>query len=277
MTVAVLIVAAGRHDHLRRVLYALGHQTRPPDDVVVVDLGERGELQGQVVPPARLVDHPPAQEGGPLELAGGRNAAAARTDAGHLVFLDVDCIPSSDLVERYDDVLHVAPGAIACGPVRYLREQWQHLSRPRRPSSEELDALSDHHPARPARRRGIELNHDHDLFWSLSFGVTRRTWQRIGGFDDSYVGYGGEDTDFAMRARQHGVPLAWFDGGVAYHQWHPPSRTDPARLDEMIANAHRFHRRWGRWPMSGWFEELSTQGQVRFQPGSDLLVRADER
>ncbi len=273
----MVIVAAGRHVHLVRVLDALRCQTRPPDDIVVVELGQPGDLHRHVQPPARLVAHPPAYEGGPLALAGGRNTAAAATRAQRLVFLDVDCIPSSDLVERYDDVLLAAPGAIACGPVRYLRQHWHRQLAGQAPSSEELEARSDHHPARPARRGGIELNDDHDLFWSLSFGVTRSTWQRIGGFDDSYVGYGGEDTDFAMRARHHGVPLAWFGGGATYHQWHPPSRNDPARLDEMIANAHRFRQRWGRWPMSGWFAELNATGHVHFQPDSELLVRTGVR
>ena len=95
-----------------------------------------------------------------------------------------------------------------------------------------------------------------------------------GGFDADFVGYGGEDTDLAERARRLGVPLAWFDGGTAFHQWHRPSRLDPARTAELVGNAHRFRRRWGRWPMEGWLRELAVAGRRRLRPGRDVLVRA---
>ena len=87
-------------------------------------------------------------------------------------------------------------------------------------------------PARPpaARPPSTTLDDRHHLFWSLAFGVTAATWDDLGGFDTGYSGYGAEDTDFAMRARRHGVEMAWFAGGTAFHQWHPPTRHDPARL-----------------------------------------------
>ena len=75
----------------------------------------------------------------------------------------------------------------------------------------------------------VLVDDDHELFWSLSFGVSAATWDVLGGFDTGYVGYGAEDTDLAYRARSLGRSLAWFGGGTAFHQWHPPSRLDPAR------------------------------------------------
>ena len=71
------------------------------------------------------------------------------------------------------------------------------------------------------------LGDDHERFWSLSFGVRRPTWELLGGFDDGFVGYGAEDTDLGLRAAELGIPLAWFGGGTAFHQWHPPTRHRP--------------------------------------------------
>jgi hypothetical protein len=79
----------------------------------------------------------------------------------------------------------------------------------------------------------------------------------------------------ALRARQADVPLAWFAGGTAFHQWHQPTRLDPGRLPELIANAHRFRRRFGFWPMAGWFDELQRLGRVRFDPHRDVLVPSE--
>ena len=275
-SIAVLVIAAGRDEHLRRLLAGVEQQTRRPDDVVVVDLAARGRSHAasssSVV---RRVEHPAAGAPGPLPLAGGRNLAAASTACEHLVFLDVDCIPAPDLVSRYAAVLTAHPGALACGPIRYLREGWVDRCADQHPSVARLEELSDEHAARP-RLPGTSmvLSDDHELFWSLSFGVSRPTWELLGGFDDGFVGYGAEDTDLGLRAAELGIPLAWFGGGVAYHQWHPPTRHDPARLDEMIANAHRFRRRWDRWPMGGWFSQLAEACHVRFDPDGDLLERA---
>ncbi|WP_409241961.1 glycosyltransferase family 2 protein, partial [Caballeronia sp. INML3] len=40
------------------------------------------------------------------------------------------------------------------------------------------------------------------MFWSLNFACHLNTFEQIGGFDDAYTGYGGEDTDFAFRAKR---------------------------------------------------------------------------
>ncbi len=280
-SLAVLVTAAGRHEHLRRLLAGLAEQTRPPDDVVVVDLATRSP-QSLAAPQAnavRRILHPAASTAGPLQLAGGRNLAATSTTCELLVFLDVDCLPAADLVGRYEEVLTAHPEGLACGPVRYLRQGWAHRCGERNLTAAQLEGCSDEHPARP-RIDGdrVVLSDEHERFWSLSFGVRRSTWELLGGFDEGFVGYGAEDTDLGLRAAEMGVPLAWFGGGTAYHQWHPPTRDDPARLGEMIANAHRFRVRWGRWPMSGWFTQLARAGTVQFDPDGDVLapVRADD-
>ncbi|MET0325504.1 MAG: glycosyltransferase [Ilumatobacteraceae bacterium] len=268
MTIAVVIIAAGRRPHLERTLRGLEQQTHRPDDVVVVDMRPDDSLADAVRPPARWVPFvgAPHDPGGALPLAAARNHGAASTVADELVFLDVDCMPAPTLVERYAAVLDHHPTALACGPVRYLRQGWDD------DPAGGLDAASAAPPARAVPDDGVvRLGDDHEMFWSLSFGVTRAVWDRLGGFDEGYDGYGGEDTDLALRARALGIPLAWFAGGTAYHQWHEPTRLDPARTGEIVANARRFHERWGRWPMTGWLTELAERGLVRFDPSADEL------
>ncbi|RYJ06329.1 MAG: glycosyltransferase family 2 protein, partial [Actinomycetales bacterium] len=108
----------------------------------------------------------------------------------------------------------------------------------------------------------VEPSDDHRLFWSLSFAVTPATWDRIGGFDEAYVGYGGEDTDFGQRARSAGVPMAWVGGADAFHQHHPVSRPPVEHVQDVVRNAEVFARRWGWWPMEGWLEAFEERGLV---------------
>ncbi len=112
---------------------------------------------------------------------------------------------------------------------------------------------------------------NHNLFWSLSAALTPATWSQVGGFCEEYVGYGGEDTDFAWLARSRGVELAWVGGADAYHQHHPVSSPPVEHVEAIVRNAHLFHKRWNEWPMRGWLEAFAERGLVTFD-GVTLTV-----
>ena len=260
-TVAVIVPAGGRDDHLRRLLDGLAGQTRPADDVVIADMGDATAVLHAA--PLTVRRHRVAATDAGLPLAAARNGAAATADAEVLVFLDVDCIPHRDLVADYAEAVPAAEPALTCGRVRYLRRGWD-VERP-------LDEQSDPHPARPLVDVATVDRDQPDLFWSLNFATDVATWRRLGGFDEGYAGYGAEDTDLGRRAQAANVPVVWLPGALAYHQWHPPTRLDPTRTPEIVANARRFRSRWGSWPMSGWLAELAADGAVRFDPDDDVL------
>ena len=109
-----------------------------------------------------------------------------------------------------------------------------------------------------------EVIHDAapDLFWSLSFALAAAGWRHSGGFDEEYVGYSAEDTDYAQRCLARGLHLGWVGDARAYHQYHPTQEPPAHHLEDLLRNGALFYRRWSRWPMSGWFEELEAQGLV---------------
>ena len=259
--IAVVIPAAGRDAHLQRLIGGLAGQRRRPDDVVVADMGDARSILAEAPLPVRR--QPVPAGAGPLPVARARNAGAAATDADVLVFLDVDCIPHRHLVADYANALADSPPALACGQVRYLRAGWD--------EQRSLDEQSDALPIRPIVAMPTVDGARPDLFWSLNFAVHAMTWQTLGGFDEGYTGYGAEDTDLGRRAHRDGIPLLWLPGALAYHQWHAPTRRDPARTSEIVANARRFRKRWGSWPMSGWLADLAEDGVVRFDPEGDVL------
>ena len=57
--------------------------------------------------------------------------------------------------------------------------------------------------------------------------------------------------------------MAWTGDARAYHQHHPVSDPPVEHLDDLLRNGATFHRRWGEWPMRGWFEALEERGLVR--------------
>ncbi|WP_439030144.1 glycosyltransferase family 2 protein [Gordonia terrae] len=266
--VAVITIASGRHRHLRRQLEAFEHSTVRPDVHIVVAMDDPGVAAVAADHPVRVLPFTGDSLGG-LQLAEARNAgasAAVEAGASMLVFLDVDCIPGPTLLERYlrsaaaTENLHL----LYCGPVTYLPRD-QLVFDPR-----ELHRFADPHPARPAPGPGqTQLSSEMMLFWSLSFALTTTDWTSLGGFHTGYRGYGGEDTDFAMSAQHNGFRIAWVGGAHAFHQHHPVSNPPVEHLDDILANARVFHRRWGVWPMEGWLTAFAERGLVTYDATTD--------
>lgn len=257
MRSAVVTVAAGRHDHLRNQRRMLARSGSQPDLHVVVSMGDPGiaaVLDDDTGVRTRLLEVPVPAGGLPLAQSRNAGVAAAMEDGAQLlVLLDVDCLPAPKLLQRYEGAARSQGGAHAllAGPVTYLPpappEGW---------AQTDLAAYNAPHPARPAPSDGEVEAGDHRLFWSLSFALTAETWERLGGFCPEYVGYGGEDTDFAMAAEQAGVALLWVGGADAYHQHHAVSRPPVEHLTDILRNGAIFESRWGHWPMQGWLDEF---------------------
>lgn len=273
--VAVVTLVHGRHVHLGRQREGLLRATRRPDLHVVVRMDDDVEVPSTQELPTTTVDVPMSEHGLPLARARNAGAEAALAEgASTLVFLDVDCIPGRELLARYRAAARAEPEALLCGPVAYLP--------PAGEDGYDLAALEVHarpHEARPDPVPGTLERDDagHALFWSLSFAVTPGTWSRLGGFDESYEGYGGEDTDFAQRARDAGVPVVWVGGAHAFHQHHRVSDPPVEHLDDVVRNATLFHERWGWWPMAGWLEAFEEAGLVERSDGTWRRTSPDRR
>ncbi|MCW2843070.1 MAG: hypothetical protein JWN22_986 [Nocardioides sp.] len=271
MTTAVVTIAHGRHAHLRLQHRSLSTGALDPDLYVVVamqddDLARWRPLRG-VEPYVVAFPADPAA----LPLAAARNAgahAAVAAGADVLVFLDADCVAGEALVAAYASAVLECPGVVWSGPVTYLR--------PPPPGGYDLcglPSLDRPHPARPAIQPGERLlGADPDLFWSLSFALHRDAWLRTRGFCEEYVGYGGEDTDFARLATSAGLDMGWLGDARAYHQHHPTQDPPVQHLHSILRNARLFRARWGCWPMSGWLEEFGRRGLLTQRGGEWHLV-----
>jgi N-acetylglucosaminyl-diphospho-decaprenol L-rhamnosyltransferase len=269
----VVTIVRGRLDHLERQLWGLRTQHDQRFGWVVVRMG--GPDVRPVVTPAG--GHGPSRpavevvdldvpDGAPLPLAAARNAGVRAAPAGTVVLLDVDVVPAPDLVGTYARAVAATSGVVA-GPVGYLP--------PGVPATPEdlagLPGLGTPHPARPVPPDGELRAEDRwELLWTLSMALPTSLFERAGGFDERYVGYGGEDTDFAMRLRAAGASLHWVGGAWGYHQHHVESgRVD--KVADIVRNASLFRATWGWWPMSGWLADLQRDGLVEWDPEGPTL------
>ncbi|MCL7945397.1 galactosyltransferase-related protein [Marinobacter sp. ATCH36] len=256
---SVLTLVRGRQAHLDALIEGLKKQTCLNIELVIASMQPEPPVVSSFLPfPVSIIYVPGAR----LPLAAARNATAAQARSDRLIFLDVDCIPSPTLVESYIEQLH-ASGCCLLGEVRYLPG-----TLPQDKTGLSFSDLAAHakpHPARPCLQ-GEGWFHEPDprALWGLSFAVTRSQYQRAGGMDEEYLGYGGEETDFAEQLAAASVRLAWCGNALALHQHHPMHSPPLDRFDDILGNAIRFHDKWGSWCMEYWLDYFVDYGLIEW-------------
>lgn len=264
MSISVLTIVKNRANHLAQLVEGLRRSVVQPDELVIVDMGSAPALIAPDAPfPIKVV----ALGGTGLPLAAARNAAARAAKGDHLLFLDVDCIAMRDLVGNMRDQLSQHDGLI-CAEAFYLgptdaRAEWDEEALKR-------SALS--HPIRSFPADGLREEANAGLFWSLIFGIRRRRFLDLDGFDEAFTGYGAEDTDFGFRARRAGVPLLFMGGAGAFHQYHDVFYPPLQHLEDIVRNAQLFRDRWHFWPMESWLDAFSTMGLIE-QSGDRIILK----
>ena len=256
MTISVLTIAQGRAAHLANVILGLARQVELPLEFIIAVMDD--------TPYDGLPDAPfPIRQilvpGTPARLAAARNAAAAAARGACLVFLDVDCIPAPGLTLDYAGALAWLDGLVM-GEVRYLpagaaAPGWGYAA---------FEAVAEKHCDRqgPPQDAELALCTDYRCFWSLNFAMRAATFRRLGGFDERYVGYGGEDTDFGRVVQSAGVPLLWRRGAVVFHQHHAHHMPPVHHLRSVLANAQTFRCKWGEFTMGHWIHCFELMGLV---------------
>lgn len=253
--ISVCTIYAKRKLHLQNLVRGLLFSKLSPDELVIVCMNDR--LPKLPKTSFKIKTATISTDDNLLPLAAARNKAAAIATGEKLIFLDVDCICDRDLVSIFNYHL-IRENALYQGAVRYLRSGWQKNNW----TQETLQQQSS-----PNKLQGVEVigknqaSHSYELFWSLCFGVRKKTFYKIGGFDENYVGYGGEDTDFSLTARSHFLPL-YKISALAYHQFHPACDPPLNHLVAIVNNANVFYDKWNMLPMEKWLDRFADMGYV---------------
>ncbi|WP_344851237.1 glycosyltransferase family 2 protein [Pedobacter jeongneungensis] len=259
MNISLLTLVKNRKPAIINMLAGLCKGNRFPSEVVIIHMNEQiYGLSGYPFPVREYV----LSSVEALPLAHARNCAAQKALSDQLVFLDADCIPAEDFLEVYQEALY-QKNCLYSGRVSYL-PHWVMD----KPDLLQLMALSG--TADPVRASVDQ--YPYHLFWSLNFGCSKSVYAQIGGFDETFCGYGAEDTDFSFSARQKGVDLVTIDA-MAYHQYHQSYDPPINHLEAIVKNAAIFNEKWGVWPMEGWLEKFCAMGYTAWQGGQLQILR----
>lgn len=258
---SVITIVKGRREHLGKLIEGLEENKVLPEELVIVHMNEKpGRFQSGKF---RISEYSIYNLIG-LPLAGARNFGARHAICDFCAFLDVDCIPDRDFVGVYHKNLNASPENLLVGPVNYLPEKWKSDGKAEL-SKMPIYAIKDH-------IRNLKHEVNYDIFWSLNFGCTKSLFDKVGGFDERYVGYGGEDTDFSYQAEKVSVRLKYVPANV-YHQYHESYDPPLNHFDSIVNNAAIFYGKWQKWPMEGWLSAFEEMGLISRNNGQITLLK----
>ncbi len=254
-TVSVIATTYNWPQALDRVLDGLARQTCALKEVVIADDGSGPETLAVIDAWRPRLPFPlvhARQEDLGFRAARARNLAASQASGDYLIYLDGDGLVFPGFVEGH--MRHAEPGWFTVGRRCYLR-RW--LSQPvlekklsphawPKTAFFPLALLGGSNrpfqllpvPMSEARRRNKAR--EWNKAQTCNLGVWRGDLLRVGGFDESYEGYGLEDTDFVVRLIRAGVLRKTLEhADPVLHIWHPRRKTgDDNRklLDAIMAN-----------------------------------------
>jgi GT2 family glycosyltransferase len=225
--VSVIVVHYQQQRELDRTLAALARQTHPAEALEVIVVDDGSPTPPDVPAGIRLLRQ--ADEG--FRAAAARNLGAQHATGDVLCFLDADTTPEPGYIERMARLPALLPETVTVGHRKHADlERLGSTLDHRRPGGGEADAIEAVAPQveldepewllQEYARSGDLLRADQRSYrFVISAVVACSRWffDEVGGFDETFSHYGGEDWEWAHRA--------WLEGGIFAHipdavAWH---------------------------------------------------------
>lgn len=232
--VSVVVSFYERLDYLKSCLDALALCAEDFDEVVIADDGSKTDtvdrLRKMMIGydfPISHVTHP--KEG--FRLAATRNNGIRHSRGDYLIFLDCDFLVLPDTIKYH--LQAAKPGRFVAGSCKYLTEAQAQIILKSTISPPLLEQIYREIPEREIivqHRRFIKRTLL--IRWRLAspskqslgghFSIYKKDIELINGYDENFVGWGGEDEDLGVRLAAAGIHcISAIRYARVMHMWHP--------------------------------------------------------
>jgi len=234
--ISVIITTYNRPDALKAVLRAFSNQTLKDFEVIVADDGSRLETIRTVLDLQRDLNYSlhhiwQADQG--FRAATIRNKAAAHAKGEYLIFLDGDCIPRPTFLANHQRLAEknyfVAGHRVLLNEsfteqvldLQLVLQKWRNkdwlFAWLKKSCNKFLPffsiPLGYFRKCSPKKWQGAK---------SCNLGIWKKDFFSVNGFDESYTGWGYEDSDLVIRLIRAGIKRKEGRFSVpVIHLWHP--------------------------------------------------------
>jgi glycosyltransferase involved in cell wall biosynthesis len=247
MKISVLVTTHNRPAYLRKVLAGYLDQTRPPDELIVADDGSGAATRAVVDQFTRAapfrVAHAWQPHAGTPRCSHARNLGTRAATGDYLIYTDGDCVPTRRFVA--DHARLARPGWFVQGKRMWVKYKALHGFTGRESLVAKLRLWADGGLTKPhwlMHLPGIgRENRTIEHVQSCNLAVFYDDVDAINGWNEAFLGFWRQDTEFALRLMRSGVRRrdAMFSA-MLYHLEHdkPLVRADMERNDRLLAAAH---------------------------------------
>lgn len=249
MRISLIISTYNRPDYLSLVLTSVASQIEKPWEVIIADDGSSADTTRLI---SYWMNHSTLnlihmfQPDKGFRLSRSRNLSVAKASGDLLVFIDGDCLLPEDFLVELNSLYR--PGSLIFGSRKLISES-------------ETDSALSMCVGDDAIQRFFSGRKFLKLGLGPFRGWPRRSWKNVrgfmiaagrrdvmamGGFDESFISWGLEDSDFAVRASRFGLKFldSRYKTSLA-HLYHPePSKTQKSENAEvfrsLLSDTNRF-------------------------------------
>lgn len=244
--ISIIVTTYNRPDALHLVLLALAQQTQLPNEVIVADDGSSDETRLLVEQLKNQLNYPLQhvwQKDDGFQAAKIRNKAALCTHNKYLIFLDGDCVPFPDFIEKHRLLAEshwfisghrilleeqlTKKTLLALLPI-YQDSTLQWLSHYFHRQSNRLFPL--------LRLRLNKLRKWQAQHWqgakSCNLALWKEDFLTLNGFDERFTGWGYEDSDLVIRLIRAGIYRKSGKFAIpVIHLWHPENDREKEKIN----------------------------------------------
>ncbi|KYJ86323.1 family 2 glycosyl transferase [Sulfurovum riftiae] len=228
MTTSLVITTYNRPDALQLVLESVLHQRHLPDEIIIADDGSETKTRNLIEQMAERSTIPILHAWQPdtgFRAAMARNRAIAMANGEYIVMIDGDMVLHPDFIQ---DHLNAAEKGtfIQGGRVLLNRTKTEEVLASRDLTfslfTEGIENRKNafHSPllSRFFSKKGYSLKG----IKTCNFSLFRKDILAVNGFDNCFVGWGREDSEFVVRMMNYGIMRKNIKfAAIAYHLYHP--------------------------------------------------------
>jgi len=250
--ISLVITTYNRPDALRAVVEACFTQQDKNFEIIIADDGSTANTRETVAAlkqrsPVALLHVWQPDAGFRAAMARNRGTLAAR--GAYVIFLDGDCIPRSDFIAQHRKLAR--PGYLVSGSrilmsaelTRQILTGAIDLRRASLPQMLGYRLKGHLNKTAQLLLRWPDIGRESKRFtWrrikSCNLGVWRSDLDTVNGFDESFTGWGHEDSDLVVRLFNAGVMRK--DGAFAtevFHLWHHEAQRDQESSNRAVVLA----------------------------------------